>query len=166
MALSQHIQQIEFCKDLIKKEVQSIEIASILVNKWQTLSERTAHRRIKDAKAQIKEEQAQIRAKVIEGVAGEIEARKWQIMNAMERKHILTQIARGELEVTKSVPNGKTIDHIITTPDYNDRKAAIAELNKMDGDYAPIKQDFSGQLLTTGNLIVNVVDSVPPMIEK
>ncbi len=60
-----------------------------------------------------------------------IEARTSEILNSNERKIILSQIARGE-----TISEGNNI------PLWGDRIRAIAELNRMEGDYSPTKIDF------------------------
>jgi hypothetical protein len=66
-----------------------------------------------------------------------------KIMDKFERMEILSQIARAEINLVKEVLSIQGVEMLNVKPDYNDRKAAIAELNKMDGDYAPIKKDLT-----------------------
>lgn len=61
------------------------------------------------------------------------------VMCKVERMQILTQIARGEIPLTKPMVVDKIIEEVDVVPDWMDRKNAIAELNKMDGSYSPIK---------------------------
>lgn len=74
-----------------------------------------------------------------------IEARKKAILNADERKEILTQIAKGEIEIpvkeAKWNSSTKTFQLInyVEVPSHSSRIKAIEELNKMEGDYAPTK---------------------------
>jgi hypothetical protein len=76
----------------------------------------------------------------------ELDGSRDRIMNKLERMEILTQIARADIKLLKEIPGplGTTFE-INVVPDYNERKAAIAELNKMDGDYAPIKNDLTSK---------------------
>ena len=71
------------------------------------------------------------------------EALKKAILTKHERMEILTQIASGQLTFQKEVPTKFGPQMITATPDFTDRKAAIAELNKMDGEYAPIRKDIT-----------------------
>jgi len=65
------------------------------------------------------------------------------IATATERMQILTKIMRGEIPLIKPMVVDKQLVDIEVVPDYSDRRAAIAELNKMDGSYAPAKQDIT-----------------------
>lgn len=65
------------------------------------------------------------------------------IMTKAERMEVLTSIANGTLQFIRQVPSKFGPQEILSVPDYNDRKGAIAELNKMDGDYAPVKKDIT-----------------------
>ena len=140
MATSANTIQIEFIKEYLRKGGKRNFILSKFVQKWPKMSERTFTRRLKAAEEAMLIENKAIQDKVEQEVAKEVEARKLDIMDAMERKAILTQIARGEIPLTKPIVVDKELKHIEVVPDWMDRKAAIAELNKMDGDYAPIKQ--------------------------
>lgn len=73
-----------------------------------------------------------IRAKEIEAMA---EVAASGILSKIERQKILTQIALGEIPLTKYVVADGVIHDMPVVPSWNDRKAAIAELNKMDGAY-------------------------------
>lgn len=87
-----------------------------------------------------------------------------EIASVAERKGILTKIARGEIPLTKPmVCNGK-IELVDVVPDYMDRKNAIAELNKMDGDYAPSKLDITSEgesLIIEKRLIGQNTNNIP-----
>jgi len=71
------------------------------------------------------------------------ERQKLGILNKMERMKILSDIAKGEIPLKKYIVADGVIQERDIVADYNDRKAAIAELNKMDGDYAPVKKDIT-----------------------
>lgn len=70
------------------------------------------------------------------------------IMGKEERMLVLSQIARAEVALDREVLSVDGIQALSVVPDFAERKAAIAELNKMDGDYAPIKKEnkHSGDL--------------------
>ena len=70
---------------------------------------------------------------------GAVDEYKAEIADVVERKEILTKILRGEISLKKAIVVAGTLEYYEATPDWMDRKNAIAELNKMDGDYAPIK---------------------------
>lgn len=65
------------------------------------------------------------------------------ILSKEERMYILTDIATGDITVTKPVVCNGVIQDYITTPNCIDRRGAIAELNKMDGSYSPIRTDLT-----------------------
>ena len=56
-----------------------------------------------------------------------------------ERKEYLTSVIRGKVSISKKIVINGVIDEIEIIPDHKDRLSAIAELNKMEGDYAPSK---------------------------
>jgi hypothetical protein len=66
-------------------------------------------------------------------------------LTALERQEILAQIALGELEIEQEVATATGVKIVRNKPDFNDRKAAIAELNKMDGSYAPAKSEVENK---------------------
>jgi hypothetical protein len=71
--------------------------------------------------------------------ANTVEQLKTAVMSKRERLEYLTKIAKGEVKVLKPfVIRGKIMEYK-AEPDFYDRKQAIAELNKMEGDYAPSK---------------------------
>ena len=140
MAKSQNSTHVEFIKNLLRKGGKRVDILAKFGKKWQNVSTRTFDRRLKEAEALFQAEQASIQALAEQDVAKTIEVRKIDIMSAIERKEILTQIARGEIPLKKALVIDKNIEFIEVVPDYTDRKNAIAELNKMDGSYAPTKQ--------------------------
>ena len=65
------------------------------------------------------------------------------VMTTIERQQILTQIARGEIPLKKAMVVDGEIQYIEVVPDWMDRKNAIAELNKIDGSYAAVKQNVT-----------------------
>jgi len=76
----------------------------------------------------------------------ELEAVKSNIMSAIERKEYLTKVLNGEVKVKKPfVVSGKIMEYP-SEPDHADRLKALAELNKMDGGYAPQKFDVNTNL--------------------
>lgn len=108
-------------------------------NKWQSASTRTFDRRLKAAELELKEENKAIQAKAEQNVAKKVEELELEIMGVMERKVILSKIARQQIPLKKAMVVGKDIMEIEVVPDWMDVKNAIAELNKMDGEYAPVK---------------------------
>jgi hypothetical protein len=69
------------------------------------------------------------------------EIAQMNIMGKAERMELLTKMAKGELKIkTPFVIAGKIMEYP-AEPTASDRRAAIAELNKMAGDYAPAKTE-------------------------
>lgn len=93
---------------------------------WRTAKERLAEERQKQIK---------VREKL------EAEAIKRDIMKVDERKEILTLLIRGKRLVKKPFIMGGRLKLIEIPPDYTEIRSMISELNKMEGDYAPIKTD-------------------------
>jgi len=119
------------------------DIMPTIVKKWQ-ISERTFDRYWKDAcsRFQALTEKAQ-KAKEEVYIQEEKKAAKKAILSKHQRQEILTQIAMGQIPLTKHIVCDGVIQERDTVPNWADRKAAIAELNKMDGDYAPTKKDIT-----------------------
>jgi len=84
----------------------------------------------------------------------EIQAYKARIIDKFERMQILSAMADGSLQVPRNVVTREGVITLEAFPDYTDRKAAIAELNKMDGEYAPIKKEtkHSGDMVIKQDL--------------
>ena len=63
------------------------------------------------------------------------------ILSTAERMEMLSKIAKGEVKIKKPFVIAGKIMEYPSEPDHNDRTKAIAELNKMDGSYAPAKTE-------------------------
>lgn len=77
--------------------------------------------------------------------SAEKEAINEAVMSRTERQQVLTQIARGQIPLKKAMVVDGQIEYIEVIADWMDRKSAIAELNKMDGEYAPEKRELTGK---------------------
>jgi hypothetical protein len=121
------------------------DVMTLTCDKWQ-MSERTFDRYWALAKKRflvVQKDIADMQKAVILETA---EARmRSSIMSKHERMEVLSAIARSELDLSKEVVTALGIETLNVKPDYNDRKAAIAELNKMEGDYAPVKTDLTSK---------------------
>jgi len=138
--------QIEFIKKCLRKGEKRAIILGKFGKKWTKVSTTTFGRRMDTAKSEVRAEQEAIKEGVKESIKKDIEDRKIEILNAIQRQEILSQIARGEIPLKKPMVVDKEIREIDVVPDWNDRKAAIAELNNMDGAYvnkAPVGPDGS-----------------------
>ena len=99
--------------------------------------------------------------------AAAIEARKKAIMSADERKELLTKLITGEIKAKRPFVIGGKIMEYPEEPTHRDRISAIAELNKMDGSYTPIKvanTDKNGEDVQP--LSDTQVDKILSVIEK
>jgi len=67
------------------------------------------------------------------------------ILSRAQRMKILSEIAIGQTSYKKEIPTKFGVEIINEKPTYSDRRAVIAELNKMAGDYAPIKTDLTSK---------------------
>ncbi|HEY9363461.1 MAG TPA: hypothetical protein VIQ00_09385, partial [Chitinophagaceae bacterium] len=113
-------------------------------------SERTFYNHHKKAVIQHTIKQEAIKKELAEiDKQAAIEARKKAIMTADERKEYLTKIVNGEIEVPYTeVKWDKKQNKFVTIKfvelaNHAARINAIAELNKMEGDYAPTKSDVN-----------------------
>ncbi len=134
---------VDFIVAELKQGSERGEVLAKVVKKWQTTT-RTFDRYFKEAKEQhiaaqklIKDELAKV------SVEQAKESLKKQILTADERKEILSKIALGELEAEILLVTKDGIKKAKQKPSHNDMKGAIAELNKMEGDYAATKQDVT-----------------------
>ena len=75
-------------------------------------------------------------------VSMEIKALKKAILSKHERQELLSKLATGEIKSWREVV---TESGVIKLEYYSaaEAKQNIAELNKMDGDYAPVKKDIT-----------------------
>jgi hypothetical protein len=127
---------------IIKQIENGKERASVLAiigKKWQ-LSRRTFDRYWKDANIQhAKLQDLAKEASDKAYIEASAEAAKKAVMSKQERLETLSLIAYGGIPLKKAMVVDGKIKYIEVVPDWMDRKAAIAELNKMDGSYAPTK---------------------------
>lgn len=138
--------QLEFCKQVSLGKSGSEAYAIAFKSKNEGSSKVSASRLLKsqEIKDEIKRLQEENRAIAL---ATKTEAAKQlapnSIANVAERMQVLTKIMRGELKIIKQDVFQGMVTDVEVEPDFSDRKAAIAELNKMGGDYAPTKTDIS-----------------------
>ena len=129
--------------DAIVKQIEKGKgfgtVLKLIGTKW-NLSRTTYSRYWKIANENHTEAQQLIKdAKAALDMQSALNERKSQIADVLERKEILTQIARGQIRLRKAIPVNGELEYTEVVPDWMDRKNAIAELNKMEGDYAPTK---------------------------
>jgi hypothetical protein len=143
------VAQIDFIVDCLRKgEARKIILAKF-VKKWQGKSNRTFDRRLRQAESALQGEQQAVKAKSEESINQAIEARKANILSAIDRQELLSKIANGDVKVKKPFVIGGKIMEYPSEPDHLDKIKAIAELNKMDGSY-----DKSDEPQTTVKIII------------
>jgi len=127
-------------------------LLSTTVKKWQ-MSDRTFDRHWKIANAQHVIRQEALKKELAEvDKQAAIEARKRAIMSAEERKEYLTKLINGKIKVPYTEVKWDAVQKKFVTikfvelATHSSRISAIAELNKMEGDYAPqkINADITG----------------------
>jgi len=149
---------ISFIVKHLAKATPTSKIMELCGTKW-NLSRSAFFRLLKKAQVEHKEKQQAIKEAVtVVEVEGAVEAAKRDIMTSLERKEILTKIARGQIPLLKPMVCDGAIELVEVAPDWMDRKNAIAELNKMEGDYTPINIDVK----TNGGAIQNETVIVLP----
>lgn len=108
------------------------------VRYWKEASESYLAANLKDKQVQAEVREQAVRLRALEA-----------IMSKEERMQVLTQIARGEIPLVKHIVvslgdnQGSVIKEREVVPTWRDRRDAVAELNKMEGDYAPLKKDIT-----------------------
>jgi hypothetical protein len=131
--------QIDFIISCIKKGESRAIILRKAEKKWE-ISRSSFDRILKTAKEEHAKAQQSLKAELekVEKHAA-VAAKKKEILTAQERKVVLSKIATGTIKLTRWwVGKGYEISKTVV-PNYSERIAAISELNKMDGDYAPAK---------------------------
>lgn len=126
------------------------QLLGTIGKKWE-ISRTTFDRHWKTANEQHVIKRDSIKEQLVKvDIEAAIEARKKAIMTADERKEYLTKIINGEAKVKKPfVVSGKIMEYP-AEPDASDRIRAIAELNKMDGEYAPEKREIKIEEIIIG----------------
>lgn len=131
--------QINFIADCLRKGEQRKEILGKFGKKWEKVSRTTFDRRLRQAEAHVASEQQRIKEQAEQDVVKEADALKSKILTSLERQAILSDMAKGELETEVLLVTKDGIKKAKAKPTHAERRAAIAELNKMSGDYAPAK---------------------------
>lgn len=129
--------------DAIIKEIEKGSTRGAVVSKFCKKFQKSD--RTIDTYWKIANEQYSIRQQKAKEAADKVyiqssaDAAKEAVMSSIERKEVLSKIARGNFPLKKPmVINGK-LRLVPVVPDWTERRNAIAELNKMEGDYAPTK---------------------------
>jgi phage terminase small subunit len=136
--------QKEFCKLFVsgKNATDSYSIAFTIAK--QGTSKAASSRLLKTDKIKSYISELQLENKKIVEMANEKAAQviaDGSIADAAERMQMLTKILRGELSIEEEISTPSGIVTLMVKPSFGERRAAIAELNKMGGDYAPAKTE-------------------------
>lgn len=135
--------QIDFIIKCLNLGQERSEVLGKVGKKWET-SRTTFDRLWKIAKEQHVVKRKRINDAIEQdNTIKELEAVKSNIMTAIERKIYLTKVLNGELKIKKPFVIAGKIMEYPAEPDHADRLKALAELNKMDGEYAPQKTDLT-----------------------
>ena len=140
---SNELKEVEFIKNLLRKGAERKTILQEFAKTYKGKSVKTFDNRLKVARKQMEGEIKQIEKRTEESITKEVEARKLEIMTVAERVDYLVKTLKGE--ITTPIPitqGGKTVEYKLK-PSHSDRLKALAELNKMDGSYAPTKQEVN-----------------------
>lgn len=148
--------QTEFVKDLMRQSLNLEDIRAQFYARWPEAGKKKWWRRCKLAREHLATEQAFVTDKANDIIELQIQQRAARILSVVERKEILTQIALGQLTITKPINVAGKVEYVQCEPDYTDRRLAIAELNKIDGSYQPIRADIT----TNGQSITPVTTTV------
>jgi hypothetical protein len=146
--------QIDFIIDCLRKGEKRQDILAKFCNIWQRVKIRTFDSRLKAASTALKAQQKRIEQSDDSIAAAMIKDRHEALMGSCERKEILAQIARGQIDVTLKKPCWDTAQRkfvmvpVSESPDHQARIRAIAELNRMEGSYAPDRLDLTEKQIT------------------
>ena len=137
-------------KSILSKKKKGVDDKSILqyFTKNYSFSEKTYYNWKKEAETRYRAfldiAEPIIREKEIEAMG---EFAKAGILSKIGRQKILSQIALGEIPLSKYIVCNGVIQEVEVVPNWTDRKNAIAELNKMDGAYLTEDEDASDNTL-------------------
>jgi hypothetical protein len=152
------VEQVEFIKQKISEGMERRFILVKFQEKFPHTHISAFDRRMHAAKKQMLALQKKIQEASASTIMDKIEQMGADIMDAIERQSLLSKIARGEIiiPVKKPVWNIETKKWETITlnkvPSANERTNAVAELNKMGGDYAPERKPLHGNKLGTDAL--------------
>jgi uncharacterized HAD superfamily protein len=145
--------QINFIIDCLRKGEQRKDILRKFKNNWENVARSSFDRRLAKAKMQLQAELDTINEKLRQSIEKEVEKeaekRKDKIMSFIERQEYLTKIVTCKTDLKKV---GNNYFQILELEDGRkevitlaDKLKALAELNKMDGSYAPNKHELTAK---------------------
>jgi len=134
--------QIDFIVSELRKGSERVIILQKFAKVYK-VSTKTFDNRLKIAKERYSDEVRLIqeRSKVLSEDAA-IKA-SLETLSVAERIDLLVKMAKGEIDIEQEVATKEGIVTLTVKASHSDRRAAIAELNKMDGSYAATKQELT-----------------------
>lgn len=134
--------QVNFIQNCLRKG----EERKVILPKFTKIyrkSEKTFNSRLKEARKSIQGEQQRIQQEAEKGIQKDIIERKSKIMTSIERQEYLTRVLNGEVKTKQPFVVGGKIMEYPAEPTLAEKLKALAELNKMQGDYAATKSEIS-----------------------
>lgn len=135
--------QIAFCKEVAKGKSGTEAYQIAYKSNSSGTCKVNASRMLKspEIREQISKFQSTVKTIIDQATKKELEDNvHFEVASVAERMHILTQIIRGKLKVSKTAIGEAGIINYDEGPDFFDRINAMKELNKMDGSYVPIEK--------------------------
>jgi hypothetical protein len=127
----------------LEKGRERVDVLATVGKSWQ-LSTRTFDRLWKEANEKHKAAQNEAQRLIAEqSIEATLKRHNEAIISKEKRMEILSEIALGGIPLVKPMVVNGIIEDVPVVPDWMDRKNAIAELNKMDGSYAPTNQNIT-----------------------
>ena len=136
------LKQIEFIKSELRLGKERVEILEKFSKLW-NLKRATFDNRLKIARVDVLEEAKAINERTKDIVEAESIKASLETLSVAERIDLLVKMAKGEIDIEQEVATKEGITTITVKASHSDRRAAIAELNKMDGSYAATKTDLT-----------------------
>lgn len=137
--------QTAFCKEVANGRTGAEAYRIAFNNKSEGTSKVNASKLLKTPEIALKiQELIETARKITEASQKEVidTLVNFDIMSRAERMQTLTDIARGKIQLQKPMVCDGQIELIDVVPAWSDRRDAIAELNKMDGEYSAIKKEI------------------------
>ena len=146
--------QIKWILEKLQQGKKRIEFKDDYIAKFGT-SAPMMDKNIKVAKERIDAEKAMFAKKLEDKIEKRVDEIAGRILSQTEIMITLSKIISGEVLYTKPMVVDGQVVEVPVAPDYQDRKNAAAELNKMRGDYeaAKMKVEMDNQLIITKKII-------------
>jgi hypothetical protein len=151
--------QINWILNKLQQGKKRIEFKDEYIAKFGT-SAPMMDKNIAHAKDRIDSEKAMFAKKLEQSIEKRVDEITGKILSQTEIMITLSKIISGEVLYTKPMVVDGQVVEVPVAPDYQDRKNAAAELNKMRGDYeaAKMKVELDNQLIITKRIITRDID--------